>query len=239
MIASRFVTLLLVTLLTTAGAWAAENADADGDVDDVGSPQAHAASLAPRDVLSAVLRHDFKGFGAFRIGWTHRTDGKGDWVGDRCCRSPRDDFTPLQDDSIVVSSWEIIEAETATANAASFAVRFHVVGRAGHVDGRSAVFTVADNIHDETITYRLQVRKGEWVILDPPLPRVGVMGLKKVAEKDLKKSQEYLASCVALVAKGTLKLRDPPQCDGLRRSIFEDEAQLGDLGPILEAAQQN
>lgn len=156
------------------------------------SPEAFVAGIVSKEIGGDVLA---------RRGKVIYSDGKR-VVGDCGCSVPRDLWDVGQDSFNIVTAWDIIRSKAIGQRQYKVEARFHVIARAMHnyhpgwVFGEFRQILVPPKAADEVVTYLLIMRGKDWVILDPPEPRVspravwGELNSQLALEADLRRRGE-------------------------------------------------
>ena len=146
-----------------------------------------------RTVLVQIPQRDFAGDGAFRVGhviYSHLSPT----VGDRCCSVPREAFDARTSPLFVVTSWKLISDTPLGETRATFTVGYHVVAFTegdGYVRSKGAVKRfVGIAPRDEVISYNARIVHGRWMLVDPPLPRVGASALLRIIDQEVVSDQK-------------------------------------------------
>lgn len=179
----------------------------------VASPAPARAETAPQAFLTEILDHDFKGDGAFRVGKAIFTDGRSATIGDACCSVPREAFDPRSEPVELVAKWELAGAGTVTAREATLPVHFvavaEIVGISETGPHRRQVKPLAAP-RDVRVKYHLQRRGADWVLVNPPLPRVGLTALSGIVRGEIQQLEETMGreTADARMLEFHRKLRD-------------------------------
>lgn len=155
------------------------------------------ATELPQSALSKIVDKDFDGDGSYRVGKVIFTDNRQSVIGDCDCSTPRELFYALYDPIVIVTDWKILEVENATPENATISVRYHVLaatkGQGDYTNNdRQREIEPLTLPRDEIVTYHMHLKDDEWLVVDPPLPRVGVDNLVLRARKALSKIERAI-----------------------------------------------
>jgi hypothetical protein len=133
----------------------------------------------PDAVLSEILTHALQCDGGFRVGKVMWTRPDRTHKGGGCdCTEPRETFFPRDSPIVIVSTWKLAGREMQSATRALFSVEFQVLATTeGEGDKRNILPLTKPS--GERVTYQLRLKNGQWFLVDPPLPRVGLAGIIK------------------------------------------------------------
>jgi hypothetical protein len=149
----------------------------------------------PQTFLAEVLAHDFDGDGAFRVGKAIFTDGLPARVGDECCSEPREVFDAKSDPIELVVKWDFAAAGKVTPQEATVPVHFTAVAETigfGDSDHNPRRVKPLAAPRDVTVTYHLQHRGADWVMVNPPLPRVSLFALIHILRDNIQETEEII-----------------------------------------------
>jgi hypothetical protein len=143
-----------------------------------------AADKPAETVLKEIIEAEFDGDVMARRDKVAYTSGKTPAAGDCSCALRRDSWD-LDEELMVVSSWEFDGLRMLSHSKATARVRFHVIATATKPPktssngplGRLQRITLPAEPFDETVNYRIRLRDGQWRLVDPPRPRVGITPL--------------------------------------------------------------
>jgi hypothetical protein len=153
----------------------------------------------PEAFLSSILAADFGGNDLGRRDKVFYTDGKGPEVGDCGCTEPRENFYVNDDEIIVVADWQIGEIRR-SGKAAVVTARFHVLAtpvmsrdvNASGAWSEVRIFVAATPPREELVSYRLRLRHGHWILLDPPPPRIDIHVAIRELRKEIALEEELM-----------------------------------------------
>ncbi|HLN24785.1 MAG TPA: hypothetical protein VK558_12470 [Patescibacteria group bacterium] len=148
------------------------------------APPALAAEDAAVAALQQVVGGDFDGDVMSRRDKVAFTDAKTPAVGDCSCTLRRDSWD-LDEDLVVVSAWQLVDIRRLSPSQETARVRFHVVAKASRpsaeashgILSRLQRITLPEEPFDQTVTYKIRLRDGQWRLIDPPRPRVALAPL--------------------------------------------------------------
>jgi hypothetical protein len=167
------------------------------------------AETSPQEFLAAILQHDFDGDGAFRIDKAIFTSGlcsklKGPRMGDASCPEPREYFSADEDPVELVTKWEFAGVGSVTHDKAMLPVRFAAIANTMTytIDyfGLKRYYRRVKPLaapREVTVTYHLKRRGEDWVLVDPPLARVGMSALSRILHRDVQLYKENLRREIA------------------------------------------
>jgi hypothetical protein len=152
------------------------------------------ADSTPQAFLSDILQHDFDGDGGFRIGKAIFTQGPCSKAGDPSCTEAREAFIATADPIELVAKWEFAGEGTVTAQEATLPVNFVAVAETsivGKLVQEQRVKPLAAP-REITVTFHLRRRGSDWVLVNPPLPRVGLFGLIRAIRSEIQVGEEVI-----------------------------------------------
>lgn len=132
---------------------------------------------SPEDFLSEVLAMEFKGE-HFRVGKVIFTGKKSSMVGDCDCAVPRELAEVGAAPIVIVSKLSVAKKADTKDDGVYLKANFRVLadtkgdGDLMYEGGRRIV--PLSSPRDEVVTYHLRLKGGQWFLVDPPKPRVGI-----------------------------------------------------------------
>ncbi len=138
-----------------------------------------AAEDSALSILGDVVGREFAGDITARHGRVVFTDGTGSDVGDCDCSMPRESWD-LDEEFVIVSTWDIASTRPISADKITIDVRYRVVGKSAmsayddvnRVPGRLQIISAPHQPYNEVVSYKLVHKKQGWMLVDPPAPRV-------------------------------------------------------------------
>jgi hypothetical protein len=108
---------------------------------------------------------------------------------------PREAFDPRSEPAELVSQWELAGGGKVTAREASLPVHFVAVAEIIGIGDTGAHRRQVKSLtapHDVTVTYHLRRRGADWVLVNPPLPRVGLLALSRIVHGEIQEIEEIM-----------------------------------------------
>lgn len=144
--------------------------------------QSALASPSPDELISEILAKDFGGDGAFRVGKViYRADDRSA-NGECDCDVPREAFLPALSPIVIVSNWHLDGTKILSSNVAVATATFEVIattegeGDVSNGARQRKIFSLPE-VRIEKVEYRLIRKDEDWMLTNPPLPRVGIRGV--------------------------------------------------------------
>lgn len=125
-----------------------------------------AEDLPAQSVLSNIVEREFNGDITARRGRVIFTDGKGSKVGSCDCSMPRESWD-LDEEYVIVSTWDVAGAQAISADKTTIEIRYHVIGKSvmsdsddtNRVPGRLRIISAPHQPYDEIVSYKLMHKK--------------------------------------------------------------------------------
>lgn len=146
-------------------------------------------------------------------------------------------FFPLLDPVIVVEGYSVNKISSDSTNTAVVDITFQRVARTEGTndDGDNPRIFIKEKASNETVTYHLKKMDGQWVVVNPPVPRVSRCSLIASYKERIKMVQEKLDNIRA--GKGGYDPASVPSVIKRNEAILEYRTKqsntLLELGPCL------